>query len=74
MKTPYTKRVQKFLESVATTNAAEDRVILKTSTPGAPILTLDDIRKAVQEMEMLFIAAEEAEYMIQQAATHEYIN
>lgn len=75
MKTPYAKRIQKFLESVASTSKADDdQVILKTSAPGAPTLTLDDIKKAVNELEMLFIAAEEAGHMAQQIMAHEYIH
>mgnify|MGYP000913847429 CR=1 FL=1 len=75
METPYTKRVKKFMEAVAATSTAtDDQVILRTSTPGAPMLTLDDIKKAVTELELLFIAAEEAGYMGKQLTTTEYLH
>ena len=54
METPNVKRLQKFLEAVvATSTAADDQTILRTTPPGAPALTLSDIKLTLDELSEL---------------------
>lgn len=51
METPNVKRLQRFLEAVvAKSTAADDQIILRTTTPGAPALTLGDIKLTLDEL------------------------
>ena len=67
METPNVKRLQRFLEAVvAKSTATDDQTILRTTTPGAPALTLSDIKLTLEELKNMFISCEEVPHMFEQ--------
>ncbi len=74
METPNIKRLQKFLEAVvATSTATDDQTILRTTTPGAPALTLGDIKLTLDELKNMFISCEEVPHMFKQLTEKYYV-
>lgn len=74
METPNVKRLQKFLEAVvATSTAADDQIVLRTTTPGAPALTLGDIKLTLDELKNMFISCEEVPHMFKQLTEKYYM-
>lgn len=80
METPNVKRLQKFLEAVvAKSTAADDQTILRTTTPGAPALTLGDIKLTLDELleleklSNMFIKCKELSHTAKQRVEKYYV-
>ena len=74
METPNVKRLQRFLEAVvAKSTAADDQTILRTTTPGAPALTLGDIKLTLDELKNMFISCEEVPHMFEKLTEKYYV-
>lgn len=74
METQNVKRLQKLLEAVVTTSTAtDDQIILRTTAPGAPALTLGDIKQTLDELKNMFISCEEVPHMFEQLTEKYYV-